>query len=98
MARWCSWNAEQRLVPLEAARYIAYSDDRPRAFHWSSCELAPVAHELFNGNAQPVDHREHTVDLHAAASARSRNRRRAHADFGGDLSPGHPKLAPFFVE
>src|SRR5439155_11430098 len=25
--------AEQRLVPLEAARHIMHSDDRPRAFH-----------------------------------------------------------------
>jgi hypothetical protein len=25
--------AEQRLVPMEAARHIAYPDDRPRALH-----------------------------------------------------------------
>jgi hypothetical protein len=25
--------AEERLVPLEAARHVAYADDRPEAFH-----------------------------------------------------------------
>jgi hypothetical protein len=25
--------AEKRLVPFQAARYVAYADDRPRAFH-----------------------------------------------------------------
>jgi hypothetical protein len=33
MARPCLRLAEERLVPLEATRHIAYADDRPRAFH-----------------------------------------------------------------
>jgi hypothetical protein len=30
--------AEERLVPLEATRHIAYADDRPGAFH----DISPV--------------------------------------------------------
>src|SRR5713226_1812974 len=33
MARSCLGLAEERLVPFEASRHIAYADDRPRAFH-----------------------------------------------------------------
>jgi hypothetical protein len=33
MARLCLGLAEERLVPLEATRHIAYADDRPGAFH-----------------------------------------------------------------
>ena len=33
MARLCLGLAEERLVPFEATRHIAYADDRPDAFH-----------------------------------------------------------------
>ena len=33
MARLCLGLAEERLVPFEATRHIAYADDRPGAFH-----------------------------------------------------------------
>src|SRR6266436_2570517 len=33
MARSCLGLAEERLVPFEATRHIAYADDRPGAFH-----------------------------------------------------------------
>src|SRR5712671_1241418 len=36
MARLCLGLAEERLVPFEASRHIAYADDRPRAFHYIS--------------------------------------------------------------
>src|SRR5881628_1909921 len=38
MARSCLGFAEERLVPFEASRHIAYADDRPRAFH----DISPV--------------------------------------------------------
>src|SRR2546426_3559280 len=33
MGRLCLGLAEERLVPFEATRHIAYADDRPGAFH-----------------------------------------------------------------
>ena len=33
MGRLCLGLAEERLIPFEAARNIAYTDDRPGAFH-----------------------------------------------------------------
>ena len=33
MVRLCLGLAEERLVPFEATRHIAYADDRPGAFH-----------------------------------------------------------------
>ena len=33
MGRSCLGLAEERLVPFEATRHIAYADDRPGAFH-----------------------------------------------------------------
>src|SRR5260370_26559810 len=33
MRRSCLGLAEERLVPIEASRHIAYADDRPGAFH-----------------------------------------------------------------
>src|SRR2546428_6172928 len=33
MVRSCLGLAEERLVPFEATRHIAYADDRPGAFH-----------------------------------------------------------------
>src|SRR5437870_7434888 len=39
MARLCLGLAEERLVPFEATRHIAYADDRPSAFH----DISPVA-------------------------------------------------------
>src|SRR6266581_7007323 len=33
MGRSCPGLAEERLVPFEATRHIAYADDRPGAFH-----------------------------------------------------------------
>ena len=42
MARGRLWLAEERLVPFEATGNIAYTDDRPRAFHRiSAVGLAP---------------------------------------------------------
>src|SRR5437867_13283567 len=38
MARSCLGLAEERLVPFEATRHIAYADDRPGAFH----DISPV--------------------------------------------------------
>src|SRR5712664_910025 len=38
MARLCLRLAEERLVPFEATRHIAYADDRPGAFH----DISPV--------------------------------------------------------
>ena len=38
MAWSCLGLAEERLVPFEASRHIAYADDRPRAFH----DISPV--------------------------------------------------------
>src|SRR5207245_3097642 len=38
MARGRRRLAEERLVPFEASRHIAYADDRPRAFH----DISPV--------------------------------------------------------
>ena len=39
MARSCLGLAEERLVPFEASRYIAYADDRPGAFY----DISPLA-------------------------------------------------------
>src|SRR5205807_10522780 len=38
MAGSCLGLAEERLVPFEATRHIAYADDRPGAFH----DISPV--------------------------------------------------------
>src|SRR5258706_8261593 len=38
MAGSCLGLAEERLVPFEATRHIAYGDDRPGAFH----DISPV--------------------------------------------------------
>ena len=38
MGRSCLGLAEERLVPFEATRHIAYADDRPGAFH----DISPV--------------------------------------------------------
>src|SRR2546422_775509 len=40
MGRLCLGLAEERLVPFEATRHIAYADDRPGAFH----DISPVGH------------------------------------------------------
>jgi hypothetical protein len=42
MARLCLGLAEERLVPFEATRHIAYTDDRPGAFH----DISPSAYKL----------------------------------------------------
>src|SRR5205807_2357203 len=48
MARLCLGLAEERLVPFEATRHIAYADDRPSAFH----DISPVAfNSMLGGTA-----------------------------------------------
>jgi hypothetical protein len=46
MGRTCLGLAEERLIPFEAGRHIAYTDDRPRAFH--DISPAGLAPELLN--------------------------------------------------
>src|SRR6266446_10642855 len=48
MARSCLGLAEERLVPFEATRHIAYADDRPGAFH-DLFSRRPNAPELSRG-------------------------------------------------
>ena len=57
MARRRLWLAKERLVPFEAGRNVAYTDDRPGAFHRISvvgltsiehiklCEIGGIARE-----------------------------------------------------
>src|SRR5216684_2360102 len=56
MVRSCLGLAEERLVPFEASRHIAYADDCPRAFHdISPAGLTKQANWRPAAGAQPTD-------------------------------------------
>src|SRR5438046_7316560 len=71
MAGSCLGLAEERLVPFEASRHIAYADDRPGAFHDISpvglmVELIPLGKVLLSQWGVSKHHSPHFI-LHPSS-------------------------------
>src|SRR4030095_7785556 len=70
---------EQRLVPLEAARHVAYANDRPRALHCVSlrrclaptCEIEEIGADILHDRVHDAHKQEqHRCDQTAREAAR----------------------------